>query len=646
MTMLPKPTHTKSATQDGKAPSASAMPAAMHVKHTHTPSTRGRWPAAPDHTVQFYADDDFLVEQIGNFVYEGITAGEACVVIATEDHRARLEQHLGREGLDLIAACEQGVYISLDAAATLARFMTEGALDEETFRQVIGGVIAQAAYGLVKDSKPRHVRAFGEMVALLWAGGDHAAAIRLEEMWNELRTSDAAPPFSLCCAYPMADFASEAHEQAFREICANHTQVIPDERYTALADPEERLRAITLLQQQASSLVGETAGRKAAEERVRISEHLYRHLFEASTDGILVVDPASHAIIEANQIVADLLGSTPAQLLGQSLQRIGLFSDQKSAEAVWREMEEQQLARREALEVHTSDGQLRYVEFVGNRFQINSHEIIQCHLRDITDRKQAEEAQRQLEARKDAFISMASHELRTPVTSLKAFTQVLQRRVRQQPNADPQVLRVLDRIDEQINRQARLIRDLLDLSKMETGYLALHEAWFDLDNLVRETLDTVQPTTQTHTLRLQGATHAQVYGDQERLGQVLINLLTNAIKYSPRADSVLVTLRSDHEWAEVAVRDFGIGIAPKQQQRIFERFYQVDDPSTSTYPGLGIGLYIARTIMERHGGRLWVESSVGKGSTFHCGLSLLRPDSPPRSDAHHADLEPGSAEGS
>ncbi len=643
MTMLPKPADTRSAAQDGIAPAASAKPA-LRVKRKHIPPARSQWSAAPEHTVQFYADDDFLVEQIGNFVYEGLTDGEACVVIATETHRERLEQRLAFEGLDMIAACEQGMYTSFDAAVTLAQFITEGSLDQEAFNLVVGGIIAQAAYGHGKDSQPRHVRAFGEMVALLWAGGDHAAAIRLEEMWNELRESDASPPFSLCCAYPMSDFASETHEQAFREICATHTQVIPDERYTALADPEERLRAITLLQQQASSLVGETVGRKAAEERVRISEHLYRHLFEASTDGILVVDPATHAIIEANQVVADLLDSTPAQLIGRSLLQIGLFPDEESAEAVWRELEAQCLARREALEIYVGNGTARYIEFVGNRFQVNSHEIIQCHLRDITDRKRAEEAQRQLETRKDAFISMASHELRTPVTSLKAFTQVLQRRLRKQPDTDPQVLLVLDRIEEQINRQTRLISDLLDLSKMQVGYLALHETWFDLDGLVRETLDTVQPTTQTHTLRLRGATHAQVYGDRERLGQALINLLTNAIKYSPRADSVLVTLRSDREWAEVAVRDFGIGIAPKHLERVFERFYQVDDPDTSTYPGLGIGLYIAQTIMERHGGRLWVESSGGKGSTFHFGLSLLRHVGPSESASGHSDLQPGSAE--
>ncbi|HKT39333.1 MAG TPA: MEDS domain-containing protein, partial [Ktedonobacterales bacterium] len=120
------------------------MPA-THVEAETTSPTRKRSPAAPEHTVQFYADDDFLVEQISHFVYDGLTAGETCVVIATKDHRERLEQHLAREGLDLIATCEQGAYIALDAALTLARFMTEGSLDERAFRRVVGGIIAQAA---------------------------------------------------------------------------------------------------------------------------------------------------------------------------------------------------------------------------------------------------------------------------------------------------------------------------------------------------------------------------------------------------------------------------------------------------------------------------------------------------------------------
>jgi signal transduction histidine kinase len=215
---------------------------------------------------------------------------------------------------------------------------------------------------------------------------------------------------------------------------------------------------------------------------------------------------------------------------------------------------------------------------------------------------------------------MASHELKTPVTSLKGFTQILQRRLKQQ--ADPQTLLFLERMDAQLKRLTNLISDLLDVSKMQAGTLAFREISIDLDELVREIVENEQATTTTHHLCLQGATHAQVYGDRDRLGQVLINLLSNATKYSPQADTVIVRLSSDHEQAEVAVQDFGIGIAEVYHQRLFERFYRVN-PQENTYPGPGIGLYIAHTIIELHGGRLWLESRKGAGSTFRFTLPLL-----------------------
>jgi signal transduction histidine kinase len=413
-------------------------------------------------------------------------------VIATPEHRAGLEARLAAGGLDLSAARARAEYIALDAAETLSRIMLAGAPEPGRFAEVVGGVIAQAEQG------GRHVRAFGEMVALLWAEGNAAAAIRLEELWNDLRDATATP-FSLCCGYPMQGFASEANGAPFADICARHSHVIPAEGYSALVSADERLRAITLLQQKAAALEAE-----------------------------------------------------------------------------------------------------------------------------IDERKQ-------LEARKNAFISMASHELKTPVTSLKGFTQILQRRLRQQ-QADPQTLLFLDRMDAQLKKLTNLIGDLLDLSRMQTGNLVFRESSFDFDELVRETVENVQAATTTHHLRVEGKTRAALVGDRDRLEQVLVNLLTNAIKYSPQADSVLISLSGDDERVEVAVRDFGIGIAEAHHERIFERFYQVSDQHENTYPGLGIGLHIARTIVERHSGRLWLESREGSGSTFHVRLprqGLNHDGSPP-----------------
>jgi len=237
-------------------------------------------------------------------------------------------------------------------------------------------------------------------------------------------------------------------------------------------------------------------------------------------------------------------------------------------------------------------------------------------IHDITERMM-------VERRKDEFISMTSHELKTPVTSLKGFTNVLQRRLTKQ--GDTQGLHYLARMDAQLDKLTTLISDLLDISRMQSGKLLLRAEPFDLDALIDETVENVQVATSTHEILVEGRTGAQVFGDKERLGQVYVNLLTNAIKYSPRADKVLVRLFRDRDaqQAIVSVQDFGIGIDKTHHEKIFERFYQVTDPEEKTYPGLGIGLYISSEIVARHHGRMWVESSKMKGSTFYVALPIL-----------------------
>jgi PAS domain S-box-containing protein len=232
---------------------------------------------------------------------------------------------------------------------------------------------------------------------------------------------------------------------------------------------------------------------------------------------------------------------------------------------------------------------------------------------DITERVLAER-------RKDEFISMASHELKTPVTSLKGFTYVLQRRLRNQ--SDAQVLHYLERMDAQLDKLTRLVSDLLDLSRMQVGKLDLQRAPVDLDALIAETVENLQATTLTHRITIKGATRAQVFGDEDRLAQVFINLLTNAIKYSPSANRVEVHLAREQNCAIVRVQDFGIGIDEAHQEQIFERFYQVTDPEEKTYPGLGIGLHISKTIVERHQGRIEVHSRKGQGATFSVFLPI------------------------
>ncbi|HEY0005678.1 MAG TPA: ATP-binding protein [Pyrinomonadaceae bacterium] len=213
-----------------------------------------------EHFVQFYDTDDFLLNSLSGFISAGLRAGDACIVVATEAHREGLDKRLRVEGVDVDAALACGQYISLDAAETLNRFMFEGEPERERFESVIGGLIGQALKG-----QPR-VRIFGEMVALLWAEGKQAAAIQLEELWNEIGKTH---PFSLFCAYGMSGLSGEHCAEALSRVCAGHSRVIPAESYTALSDTDERLRAIIELQQKASSLQAEIAERKEVEETLR-----------------------------------------------------------------------------------------------------------------------------------------------------------------------------------------------------------------------------------------------------------------------------------------------------------------------------------------------------------------------------------------
>lgn len=234
-------------------------------------------------------------------------------------------------------------------------------------------------------------------------------------------------------------------------------------------------------------------------------------------------------------------------------------------------------------------------------------------LHDVTERLRAEQ-------RKDEFIGMASHELKTPVTSLKGFTTILQRRLSKQ--GDEQSLSYLHKMERQITRLTSLISELLDISRIQTGKLTFHEEVFDLSLLAREMVENVQQTTQTHQLSLHCTEPVSVLGDRERIGQVIMNLVNNAIKYSPQADRVIISVATQGDQACLSVQDFGIGIAQEHHQHIFERFYQVAGPNGHTFPGLGIGLYLSNEIVSRHGGHIDVESASGRGSTFTVSLPL------------------------
>ena len=241
--------------------------------------------------------------------------------------------------------------------------------------------------------------------------------------------------------------------------------------------------------------------------------------------------------------------------------------------------------------------------------------LILLAIEDITVRKQ-------LEQQKDEFVSIASHELKTPITSVKAYTQILGQRFRKAE--DTKAAELVEKMDAQLDKLTNLIGDLLDITKIEAGRIQFHESYFDFNGLVEETVEELQRTTEKHLIVKELQHSRTVYGDHDRLGQVLTNFISNAIKYSPAADKIIVKTVVDKNNTTLRVQDFGVGLSQEDQAKVFERFYRVGGPDQATYPGLGLGLYIASEIIKRHKGRVWVESKPGKGSTFCFSLPMTK----------------------
>ena len=233
-------------------------------------------------------------------------------------------------------------------------------------------------------------------------------------------------------------------------------------------------------------------------------------------------------------------------------------------------------------------------------------------IEDITER-------REIERRKDDFLSIASHELKTPLTTVKGYVQMMGRFM--PDNSSDKFKNIVVKTETYIDRLNNLISELLDVSRIQTGNIELHKEPFDFDKMVQETVDGMRAANKDHHIMVKGKATNNYVGDESHLIQVLNNLLSNAIKYSPQSREVVVYLSTVSNYLKVSVIDRGMGISIEDQKRIFERFYRVGDIQQH-FPGMGIGLYICDQIIKNHEGTLWVESEKGKGSTFSFTLPL------------------------
>lgn len=264
-----------------------------------------------------------------------------------------------------------------------------------------------------------------------------------------------------------------------------------------------------------------------------------------------------------------------------------------------------------------NDGKLRWLKSTGRLYPQEQGKPANFSgtILEVTERKQDEQ-------RKNDFISMVSHELKTPLTSLTAYIQLLLNKAEQQQ--DDFAVNALSKANQQVKKMAVMINGFLNVSRIGSGKIYLTIQEFDFSALISEVIDEMLVFTNTHKFIFTPSPEMMVSGDRDKIGQVISNFLSNAVKYSPAGKDITISCSRKDKQAELQVKDQGIGISIYDQQKLFERFYRVENKYTAHISGFGIGLYLCAEIIARHQGKIWVESTPGSGSEFYFTLPLIR----------------------
>lgn len=472
---------------------------------------------------------------------------------------------------------------------------------------------------------------------------------------NNGKITDANPFMSDLLGYPRAYFLDkelweiglfkdiEASQAAFRELQARGYLRY---EHLPLKTNDGRKVAVELVsnvyreddEEVIQCNVRDITERSRLEKALEDSEMRYRRLFETAQDAILILDERQGKIFDANPFIKEMLGYSQGEIVGKELWQIGMFRDAEENKAAFRELQNKGYIRYENLPLKTKAGDQIEVEFVSNVYQVDHHKVIQCNIRDITERSRLErqtheqaEALAELHNRKDEFLAMLSHELRNPLSAIFNALHLL----RLQGNENPIQQRAMTTMERQVGQLAHLVDDLLEVSRVITGRIQLQTERLDLRGIVEHAIGSVRPLIERRKHELSVSLPAEpvwVQGDPTRLEQVMVNLLNNAAKYTDEGGQIWLTVQQEPDAVEVVVRvrDTGVGIAPELLPRIFDLFTQAQRTLDRSQGGLGIGLSLVQKLVELHGGRVAAHSAgLGQGSEFIVRLPALTPAGEP-----------------
>ena len=579
-------------------------------------------PSTGDHVVQFYEDDEFLIDAVAHFVAAGLSAAEPALIVATEPHRDAFVQRLRRNGSNVDAAVASGQLIMLDAQQTLLRFMVGDHPDWARFRATIGPVL-QGCRGTAGSAR---VRVFGEMVDLLWRAGNRAAAIRLEELWNDLARLQS---FTLLCAYAMGNFFMPGDGEPFDRVCNRHSHVVPpgDGAAPIVRSLEAELQQRRQLEgalREALRNRAVTAG--AAADMSSQNSERFRLLIESVKDYAIFMLDADGRVTSWNIGAERIKGYRAEEIIGQHFSRFyppeevakcktelevaardGRFEDEG-----WRVRKDGARFWANVVISRMLDRNGRLIGFAKVTRDLSQRRLLEDErvARESLERVLAE--QKKTEELREQLIAIVGHDLRSPLSSITTGAAVMLKRGMLMP-ADA---KVAARIARSGDRMTNIISQLLDFTRARLGGgILIDPKPIDLAEICAEVIDEIESAHPDRTVLFAAGGDTRGVWDRARLAQVVSNLIGNAVKYGKRDAAIGVQLDNEDDAVTLCVHNEGPAIAADLLPSIFEPFRRQQN-AMARGEGLGLGLYICREMIRAHGGEISVQSSDKAGTTF------------------------------